>query len=167
MEKFKAKFDDTSQSSINAWITCLAKEKGPKKRFQYCLKPNSFKNFRAIQEHSGGTVVDPSLQDNVLLPEDFTEYIYHVEKANEVHSMINSGLIPGGISLKRTGYQCFSQPWTRCTSIKIWKKFNTIWTNPELRSTKILGAFTKTQYRAARNSFWNNCHGPKRRIQIM
>ena len=38
-----------------------------------------------------------------------------------------------------------SQPWTRCTPVKIWKKFSTIWTNPELRCTKILGEFTEIQ----------------------
>ena len=30
----------------------------------------------------------------------------------------------------------FSQPWTRCTPIKIRKKFNTTWINPESRHTK-------------------------------
>ena len=76
-EKFKAKFAGTSQRSIEALITFLAKGGGPKKRFQYCLDPNYFKHslcFRAIQGHSGGTLVDPKLQNNVLLPDDFAEY---------------------------------------------------------------------------------------------
>ena len=76
MEASKAKFDGTSQWPANAWITFLAKRGGPKKRCQYCLNPNSSKHFvyfRAIQGHSGGNLVDPALQDNVLLPEDFTE----------------------------------------------------------------------------------------------
>ena len=74
-EKFKAKFAGTSQRSIEALITFLAK--GPKKRFQCCLDPNYFKHslcFRAIQGHSGGTLVDPTLQNNVLLPDDFAEF---------------------------------------------------------------------------------------------
>ena len=50
-----------------------------------------------------------------------------------------------GVS-KGTGSQCFSQPWTRCTPVKIWKKFSTIWTNPELRCTKLRGEFTEIQY---------------------
>ena len=64
MEKIKAKFDGTSQWPINDWITCLAKGGGPKKRFQYCLNPNSSKHFlyfRAIQGHSGSNLVDPAL----------------------------------------------------------------------------------------------------------
>ena len=67
-----------------------------KKRFQYCLNPNSSNHipyFRAIQGHSGGIAIDPELQDNVLLPKGFTEYIYHVGNVSEMHSTIRSGLI--------------------------------------------------------------------------
>ena len=52
-------------------------------------------HFTAIQGHSGGIPIDPELQDNVLLPKGFTEYIYHVGNVSEV------GGIPGGESLKR------------------------------------------------------------------
>ena len=54
---------------------------GAKKRFQCCSNPNSsnqFLYFRAIQGHSGESAIDLALQDNVLLPKGFTEYIYHV-----------------------------------------------------------------------------------------
>ena len=47
---------------------------------------------------------------------------------------------------KGTGSPCFSQPRIRCTPIKIWKKFNTIWTNPKSRCTQIRWEFTKIQY---------------------
>ena len=103
-EKFKAKFDGTSQWTIEAWISFLAKGGGPKKRLQYCLNPRSsklFLCFRAIQGHSGSTLVDPTLQDNVLLPDDFSESIYHVGNESGIHSITKSGLIPGGRSLKR------------------------------------------------------------------
>ena len=45
---------------IDDWMSVLAQE-GQMKRFQYCLNPNSFKQFiyfRAIQRHSGGHIVD-------------------------------------------------------------------------------------------------------------
>ena len=45
-----------------------------------------------------------ALQDNVLLPEGFTEFIYHVGNGKELRSIVNHGLIPGGVSLK-TGRQ--------------------------------------------------------------
>ena len=98
------KFDDASQWLLEDWILSLAKGRGAKKRFQCCVNPNSFNQFlylRAIQGHSGENAVDPAVQDNVLLPKGFTEYIYHVGNANEVNSIIRSGLIPGGKSLKR------------------------------------------------------------------
>ena len=103
-EKFKAKFGGISHWTVDASITFLAKGGGPKKSFQYCLNLNSSKHFlyfRAIQGHSGGTLVDPALQDNVLLPNDFADYIYHIGNAHDMHSIIQGGLIPGGKSLKR------------------------------------------------------------------
>ena len=81
IEKLKVKFVGTLQWSVDAWITSLAKGGGPKKRLQYCLNPNSSKRFpylRAVQGHSGDNLVFPALQDNVLLPDDFTEYICHI-----------------------------------------------------------------------------------------
>ena len=44
-----------------------------KKRFQYCLNPNSSRHtlyFRAIQGQPGGIAIDPELQDNVLIPKE-------------------------------------------------------------------------------------------------
>ena len=52
--------------------------------------------FRALQGHSGRNPIDPSFKDNVLIPNDFFEYIYHIGCAINLHSIINSGLIPGG-----------------------------------------------------------------------
>ena len=63
--------------------------------------------IRAIQRHSGEIFVDPFLQDNILLPSDFAEYIYHVGNAYEMHSIIKSGLIFGGKSLRRDRQSVF------------------------------------------------------------
>ena len=52
--------------------------------------------LRALQGHSGRNPVDPSLPDNVLIPNNFFEYIYHIGCAINLHSLTNSGLIPGG-----------------------------------------------------------------------
>ena len=49
------------------------------------LEPKVTSFFRAIQGHSGSNLVDPALQENVLLPEDFSEYIYHVGNVSEIH----------------------------------------------------------------------------------
>ena len=60
-----------------------------------------FLYLRALQGHSGRNLVDPSLQDNVLIPDGFFKYIYHVACAINLHSIINSGLIPGSQNLSK------------------------------------------------------------------
>ena len=55
--------------------------------------------FRALQSHSGRSLIDPTLQENVVIPSDFFQDIYHVGCAINLHSIINSGLIPGGQNL--------------------------------------------------------------------
>ena len=46
----------------------------------------------------------PCIGRHVLLPEGFTEDLYHVGNEKELRSIVNHGLIPGGVSL-RTGRQ--------------------------------------------------------------
>ena len=43
-------------------------------------------------------LLEPALQDNVLLPEWFTKYINNVGNANEFKSIIRNVLVPGGTS---------------------------------------------------------------------
>ena len=45
IEKFNVKFGGTSEWTIHAWTTFLAKGGGPKKRFQCSLNPHSSKHF--------------------------------------------------------------------------------------------------------------------------
>ena len=52
--------------------------------------------LRALQGHSGRSLIDPTLHDNVIIPDGFFQYIYHVGCAINLHSIINSGLIRGG-----------------------------------------------------------------------
>ena len=84
--------------SDEQWKSTMAKGGGNKKRFQYCTDPSGQEilYLRALQGHAGRNPIDPSLQDNVLLPNDFFEYIYHIGCAINLHSITNSGLIPGG-----------------------------------------------------------------------
>ena len=101
-DEIKKQFANVPCWSIDKWISVLAEGGGQKKRFQYCLNPNypqKFLYLRAIQGHSGSTI-NLALQDNVLLPEGFTEYIYNVGNGKELRSLVNHGLIPGGVCLK-------------------------------------------------------------------
>ena len=52
-----------------------------------------------LQGHSGRNLIDPSLQDNVVIQSNFFQYIYHVGCAFNLHSIISSGLTLGGQSL--------------------------------------------------------------------
>ena len=63
--------------------------------------------LRAIQGHSGGSQIDPALQGNVLLPNDFADYIYHVGSSHDLHTIIQSGLIPGGKDIKKGRHAVF------------------------------------------------------------
>ena len=69
-----------------------------RKGFQYCTDPSGQEilYLRALPGHSGRNLVDPELQDNVLIPNDFFEYIDYIECAINLHSITNSELIPGG-----------------------------------------------------------------------
>ena len=67
---------------------------GNKKRYQDCPDSSgAILSLRALQGHSGRSLIDPSLHDNVFIPDDFFEYINHVGCAINLHSIINSGLI--------------------------------------------------------------------------
>ena len=89
--------------SDEKWKSTMARGGGGNKKiFQYCTDfSGEILYFRALQGHSGLNLIDPSLQDNVLILDDFLEYIYHVGCAINLHSIINSGLIPGGQHLSK------------------------------------------------------------------
>ena len=110
VEKLKEEFVSTLQWTVKTWASSLAQGGGRKKRFQYCLNPyssNKFLYLREIQGHAREIFVDPLLQDNVLLPDDFAEYIYHIGNAYEMHSIFQSGQIPGGKSNRRDRQSVF------------------------------------------------------------
>ena len=74
----------------------MARGGGNKKKIQYCADPSGETLYlRVLQGHSGRNLIDPSLQDNVLIPDNFFEYIYHIGCAINLHSIMNSGLILG------------------------------------------------------------------------
>ena len=101
---FASKLSSAPRWSIRTWQSYLQRGGGPKKRFQFCLDPSSAETvlyLRAIHGHTGGKQIDPALQDDVLLPSDFAEYIYHVGSSHDMHSIIQSGLIPGGREINK------------------------------------------------------------------
>ena len=70
---------------------------GAKRRFQYCTDESGIIVYlRALQGHSGRNLIDPSLQDNVIIQSGFFQHVCHIGCAFNLHSIINDGLIPGG-----------------------------------------------------------------------
>ena len=94
-------FEYSQYWSDDVWKSKMAGGGGNKKIFQYCTDPSrqEILYLRALQGHSGRNTIDPSLQDNVLIPDNFFEYIYHIGCAINLHSITNSELIPGGQNL--------------------------------------------------------------------
>ena len=82
--------------SDEKWKSAMAGGGGHKKRFQYCTDSSgTILYLRARQGHSGRNLIDPLFQDNVIIPDGFFKYIYHVGCAINLHSIINSGLDTG------------------------------------------------------------------------
>ena len=88
--------------SDDRWKACLTARGGVKRRYQYCTDiSGTIIYFRAFQRHSGRNLIDPSLQDNVIIQRGFFQRICHIGCAFNLHSSINNGLIPGGQNSSR------------------------------------------------------------------
>ena len=147
--EFVSGFPNSVYWSIRTWIDHLQRGGGQKKRFQYCTDSTREETLylRAIRGHSGENPMDPSLQDNVLIPDNFFEYIYHVGCSFNLHSIITSGLIAGGKMSSRDRQPVFFTPVnplaTRCQEKK------------EVDLTKPRFAAYKQQWRVHQNSvYW-------------
>ena len=96
-ENLQNQFPQSIHWSDDRWKSCLAARGGANMRFQYCTDDSGIiVYFRALQGHSGRNFIDPLLQDNVVIQSGFFQYIYHIGCGFNLHSIINSGLIPGG-----------------------------------------------------------------------
>ena len=97
-DDLRTKFEHSQHRSDDMWKSKMAGGGGNKKRLQYCTDPSGREilYLRALQGHSGRNPIDPTLQDNVLIPDKFFEYIYHIGCAVSLHSITYSGLIAGG-----------------------------------------------------------------------
>ena len=91
-------FEHSQHWSDEKRKSTMAKGGGNKKRDQNCTDPSGQEilYLRVLQGHSGRNPIDPSLQDKVLIPNNFFEYIYHIGCAVSIHSITKSGLVAGG-----------------------------------------------------------------------
>ena len=86
---FWSQFPQIPLWSDNRWKACLAAGGGAKRRYQYCTDDSGIIVYlRALQGHSGRNLIDPSLQDNVVIQSGFFQHIYHIGCAFHLHSII-------------------------------------------------------------------------------
>ena len=96
-ENLQSQVPQSIHWSDERWKSCLAAGGGVERRFQYCINDSgTIVYLRALQGHSGRNLIDPSLQDNVVIPSNFFQHINQIGCAFNLHSIINSGLILGG-----------------------------------------------------------------------
>ena len=63
--------------SDDRWKACLAAGGGSKRRYQYCSDTSgTIVYLRALQGHSGRSLIHPTLQDNVIIQRGFFQHIY-------------------------------------------------------------------------------------------
>ena len=88
--------------SYDRWKACLAGGGGSKRRYQYCSDNlGTIIYLRALQGHSGSNLIDPTLQDNVLIGTGIFPYFYDVGCTFNLYSSIKNGLVLGGQNLSR------------------------------------------------------------------
>ena len=119
-EHLQSQFPEVLYWSDDRWKACLAAGRGAKRRYQYCNNVSGIIVYlRALQGHSGRNLIDPSLQDNVVIQRGFFPHIYHIGCAFNLHSIINNGLIPGGqnSSKRQTVFFFLLIPGTKSTKI--------------------------------------------------
>ena len=82
---------------------------GAKRRYQYCTDVSGTIVYRrALQGHSGRNLIDPSLQDNVVIQSGFFHHIYDIGCAFNLNSIINNGLVLGGQDSSKRQTEFFS-----------------------------------------------------------
>ena len=70
-------FVHSQHLSDEKWKSIMVGGGGHKKRFQCCTDPSGeILYLRALQGHSGRNSIEPELQDNVLIPNKFFDYIW-------------------------------------------------------------------------------------------
>ena len=78
-EHLQIQFPQIPYWSDDRWKSCLAAGGGARRRFQHCTDVSGISVYlRALEGHSGRNLIDPSLQDNVAIPSNFFQHIYHV-----------------------------------------------------------------------------------------
>ena len=90
-------------------------------------------------------LIDPSLQDNVIIQSGFFQHISHMGCAVNLHSMINNGLIPEGRMQARDRKYSFCLLIPETKAIKILQRFTSM-KHVENNICTVLGRNILTRY---------------------
>ena len=79
-------FPQVQHWSDERWKSCLAAGGGSKRRYQYCSDiSGTIIYLRALQVHFGRNIIDPLLQDNVVIASGIFHHICHIGCAFNLH----------------------------------------------------------------------------------
>ena len=88
--------------SDDRWKVCLAAAEDRKEGISIALMIREQFFFSVLfKDHSGNNLIDPTLQNNVVIGTGIFHYIYHIGCAFNLHSIINNGLELGGQDSKQ------------------------------------------------------------------
>ena len=94
---FEINFHKTNIGRMIVGNYAWQQQEDQKRRYQYCSDDSgNVVYLRALQRHSRRSLIDPSLQDNMIIQRGLFHHVYHMGCAFNLHSIINSGSIPGG-----------------------------------------------------------------------
>ena len=95
-------FENSQYWSDSMWKSKKAGGEDNKKRFQYCTDSSGQEilYLRALQGDSGRNPINPTLQDNVLIPDNFFEYSYSIGCAISLHSITKFWIDSGRTKFK-------------------------------------------------------------------
>ena len=72
-------FPQTNYWSDDRWKLCLAAGGGAKRRYQYCTDiSGTIVYLRPLQGHSGRNLIDPKIQDKVIIQSGFFQHMYQI-----------------------------------------------------------------------------------------
>ena len=82
--------------SDEKWKSIMARGGGNKKKYQYCTDSSgAILYLRALQDHSGRSLIDPELRDNVVIADGFFKYIFSCRMCNQFTFHHQSGTDTG------------------------------------------------------------------------
>ena len=92
------------------WIECFHRG-SCKTRFEFCKDADGeLVYIRAIQGHSGGTIIQPELMNHVPISHKWKHFICHMGRARDRYSIVEAGPVSGGKEGKEGRQTIFFTP---------------------------------------------------------